>query len=241
MGACLVKSGHGKRALRSKSNKSPQAKKNKMPDVKSGLERQLERAIKARSTEPNRKQKSFNSIVLSFPRIERTFNDCRIEFKEFDADSSGTIEYNELRECFRRLGVQFNENDLKEIFQEADIDHSHAISFKEFIVCLALVYLTRPHATEERKEIVQLEKTIETIVDAFLHFDRDCDGYVTRDEVTVVFSEASPGASSGVLSEKRFDEMDHDGMGRISFKEFLFAFATWVGVEDEEDGQEEQN
>lgn len=37
------------------------------------------------------------------------------------------------------------------------------------------------------------------------------------------------------------EEMDWDRNGMVNFKEFLFAFTRWVGIEDNEDEDEEDN
>lgn len=37
-----------------------------------------------------------------------------------------------------------------------------------------------------------------------------------------------------VFSAKWTEEMDWDKNGMVNFKEFLFAFTSWVGIEDEE-------
>ena len=40
------------------------------------------------------------------------------------------------------------------------------------------------------------------------------------------------------LSEERFSELDFDHDGTITFIEWLFAFFTWVEVDDEDDEDE---
>jgi len=40
-----------------------------------------------------------------------------------------------------------------------------------------------------------------------------------------------------VLSAKCAEEMDWDKNGMVNFKEFLFAFTRWVGLEDEESAE----
>eukprot|EP00898_Chlorokybus_atmophyticus_P006309 jgi/Chlat1/667/Chrsp104S01153 len=200
------------------------------------LELKLMKAIQERARQPNRTTKSFNSILLAFPKIQHVFSNCRSLFNEFDTHGNGSIVKEDLKSCFARMGVKASDEEVTELFEESDMNHNDNISFREFLIALAILYLTRkPSEVEGGKDMVELEKTLEVIVDAFLHFDRDADGYVTKHEVCAVFNESSPGASGGMLSSKRFDEMDWDGNGKISFKEFLFAFEGWVGVEDEED------
>ena len=58
-----------------------------------------------------------------------------------DKDDSGTIDLNELKECFRQLQVSFSDDEVKAFHEESDMDSSKGVDFKEFIVVLALVYL----------------------------------------------------------------------------------------------------
>lgn len=37
------------------------------------------------------------------------------------------------------------------------------------------------------------------------------------------------------------EEMDWDKNGMVNFKEFLFTFTRWVGIEDNEDEDAEEN
>ena len=42
-------------------------------------------------------------------------------------------------------------------------------------------------------------------------------------------------AGNAAIMKKRFEEMDWDKNGNISYLEFLFALESWVGIEDQED------
>jgi hypothetical protein len=43
----------------------------------------------------------------------------------------------------------------------------------------------------------------------------------------------------GFLTDERYAELDWDGDGSVTFKEFLFAFMSWVGLDDDEDEEDE--
>jgi calcium-binding protein CML len=58
-----------------------------------------------------------------------------------DKDGSGAIDMEELKHCLKELKVEISEKEVEELHAESDMDSSHAIEFKEFIVLLALVYL----------------------------------------------------------------------------------------------------
>jgi calcium-binding protein CML len=62
-------------------------------------------------------------------------------FRAADKDGSGTIDLNELKECFRQLQVSFSDDEVKAFHEESDMDSSKGVDFKEFIIVLALVYL----------------------------------------------------------------------------------------------------
>ncbi|RLN67833.1 hypothetical protein BBP00_00001402 [Phytophthora kernoviae] len=102
----------------------------------------------------------------------------------------------------------------------------------------------------------KLRIAFQLAVDAFLWFDVDGNGTINRTEMSMKLQTSmslhSPtkkmsslkeiddnkkdsvdDSSNKAIWEQRFAEMDwnHDGM--INFKEFLMAFESWVGIEDE--------
>ena len=66
----------------------------------------------------------------------------------------------------------------------------------------------------------------------------DASGDLSRDEVmkqlsnkTGVFADA---AAASMLSEDRWKELDWDGDGEITFKEFIWAFQGWITTDTDE-------
>lgn len=145
-----------------------------------------------------------------------------------------------VQSCFKDLHFQVPEGEVQAYFTESDMDGSGKIDFREFVVIIALSYLLAPPKRDGALS-PQLQKAVESIVDAFLFCDKDGSGYVSKDEITNSFAETSGNLrrpTGGVKSVvgPRWLEMDWDANGKVSFKEFLFAFADWVGAdEDEED------
>ncbi|EFJ07984.1 hypothetical protein SELMODRAFT_132549 [Selaginella moellendorffii] len=210
----------------------------------SKIERRMVEAMRKRAKAGPSPFKSFNSILMKFPKIDKSFEQVRGVFKKFDKDDSGTIDLEELKTCFRELQVEFTDTEVKAFHEESDMDKSKGVDFKEFIIVLALVYLLGETGAKPKSRIglAELESTFETIVDTFRFFDKDGDGYVSRKEMITAINEASPGQSSSgeSIGVKRFEEMDWDKNGMITFKEFLFAFTDWVGIEEEEDADEDE-
>ncbi|XP_022857611.1 probable calcium-binding protein CML21 [Olea europaea var. sylvestris] len=214
-----------------------------IPETK--LEAKVIEAMKRRETNGS-SLKSFNSIILKFPKIDESFRKCKATFEKFDEDGSGAIDPQELKHCFCELEINFTDEEINDLFEACDINEDKGMNFNEFIVLLCLVYLLKddPTASHAKSRIgmPNLEATFETLVDAFVFLDKNKDGYVSKNEMVVAINETTSGErSSGRIALKRFEEMDWDKNGMVNFKEFLFAFTRWVGIEDAEDDAEEDD
>ncbi|KAL2247741.1 probable calcium-binding protein CML21 [Sesamum indicum] len=209
------------------------------------LEAKIIEAVRKREAQGS-SMKSFNSIILKFPKIDESFRKCKTTFEEFDEDGNGSIEPQELKHCFRKLEIKFTDEEIDDLFEACDINEDMRIKFNEFIVLLCLVYLLKEYPTAEQDKsqrgMPNLEATFETLVDTFVFLDKNRDGYVSRNEMVHAINETTTGErSSGRIAMKRFEEMDWDKNGMVNFKEFLFAFTHWVGIEDMDDEEGEGN
>lgn len=205
------------------------------PETK--LESQILEAMRRRETEGTN-MKSFNSIIMKFPKIDDSFKKCKDIFQQFDEDSNGAIDRDELIKCCNKLELTFTEDEINDLFDACDINEDRAIKFNEFIVLLCLVFLLKDNPiavqAKSRMGMPKLESTFETLVDAFVFLDKNKDGYVSKTEMIQAINESGE-RSSGRIAMKRFEEMDWDKNGAVNFKEFLFAFTRWVGIEDDDD------
>lgn len=208
------------------------------------LESQIVKAMQRRATQGT-SMKSFNSVILKFPKIDESLRKCRAIFELFDEDSNGAIDQEEMKKCFHKLGISFTEEEITEFFVACDINEDMGIKFNEFIVLLCLVYLLKDDQTALHTKLKvampNLETTFETLVDAFVFLDKNKDGYVSKSEMVEAINETTSGErSSGRIAMKRFEEMDWDKNGMVNVKEFLFAFTRWVGIDEIEDEEEEE-
>ncbi|GFP99123.1 probable calcium-binding protein cml21 [Phtheirospermum japonicum] len=210
---------------------SPRASEPKTKLEAKIIEAILKREVKGSSI------KSFNSIILKFPKIDESFRKCKTAFEEFDEDGNGVIDPQELKHCFCKLELNFTDEEINDLFEACDINEDMRMKFNEFIVLLCLVYLLEEDQTNQHSKsqigMPNLRATFETLVDTFVFLDKNKDGYVSRDEMIHAINETTSGErSSGRIAMKRFEEMDWDKNGMVNFKEFLFAFTYWVGIED---------
>ncbi|OVA19695.1 EF-hand domain [Macleaya cordata] len=214
-----------------------------IPETK--LEAKMVEAMQRRALEGT-SMRSFNSVILKFPKIDESLRNCKAIFEQFDEDANGAIDPGELKHCFEKLEITFTEEEISDLFEGCDINENMGMKFNEFIVLLCLVYLLKEdpaalHA-KSRMGLPNLEATFETLVDAFVFLDKNKDGCVSKSEMVHAINETTSGErSSGRIAMKRFEEMDWDKNGMVTFKEFLFAFTRWVGIDDieeEEDAEE---
>ncbi|XP_021740806.1 probable calcium-binding protein CML21 [Chenopodium quinoa] len=210
------------------------------PETK--LEAKMVEAMQKRASKGTA-MKSFNTIILKFPKIDQSFRKCKATFQKFDVDNNDVIDHSELKACFRKLEVSFSEEEIDDFFKACDINEDMGIKFNEFIVLLCLVYLLQEDSSKNqlksRMGLPNLESTFETLVDTFAFLDKNKDGYVSKTEMIQAINETTSGErSSGRIAMKRFEEMDWDRNGMVNFKEFLFAFTRWVGIDEAEDEDE---
>ncbi|KAL6553345.1 hypothetical protein OROGR_007187 [Orobanche gracilis] len=234
-------------------------------EPKTKLEDEIIEAVKRRESR-GCSIKSFNSIILKFPRIDESFRKCKSTFEEFDVyafmvanglrlESRILIKLSRIRSrswwlktlttadtSNFELELNFTDEEIDDLFAACDINEDMRMKFNEFIVLLCLVYLLKEDQTNQHSiGMPSLKATFETLVDTFVFLDKNKDGHVSRDEMIHAIEETTSGErSSGRIGMKRFEEMDWDKDGMVNFKEFLFAFTRWVGMEDiDEDDNEE--
>ncbi|KAJ0412774.1 hypothetical protein ATCC90586_002404 [Pythium insidiosum] len=83
----------------------------------------------------------FNRIMLKFPLVAQAFNSVRSTFEELDKGHKGYIEYADMEEAFDRLGANFSKEEMSQVFQESDLLDNGKLTFKEFLVCLAIGFV----------------------------------------------------------------------------------------------------
>ncbi|XXG80193.1 hypothetical protein AAC387_Pa09g1121 [Persea americana] len=112
----------------------------------SKLEAKMIEAMRRRASEGSA-MKSFNSLILKFPKIDENLRKCKTIFEQFDEDSSGAIDPEELKHCFRKLEISFSDEEISDLFEACDINANMGMKFNEFIVLLCLVYLLKEDPT----------------------------------------------------------------------------------------------
>ncbi|XP_072988536.1 calcium-dependent protein kinase 12 [Typha latifolia] len=125
-------------------------------------------------------------------------------FKNMDTDSSGTITSEELKSGLARLGSNLSEDEIKDLMEAADVDKSGSIDYVEFVTAMM-----NRHKLEKEENLIK----------AFQYFDRDGNGYITRDELKHAMKKYGMG-DDAIINEV-LDDVDTDKDGTISYEEFV--------------------
>ncbi|TYH71691.1 hypothetical protein ES332_D05G201800v1 [Gossypium tomentosum] len=125
-------------------------------------------------------------------------------FNNIDTDGSGTITLEELRDGLARLGSKLTEPEIKQLMDAADVDKSGTIDYIEFVT-----------ATMHRHRLDREDN----IRKAFNFFDKDSNGFITRDELRQAMTQYGMGDEATI--DEVIEDVDTDKDGRINYEEFV--------------------
>jgi Ca2+-binding EF-hand superfamily protein len=135
---------------------------------------------------------------------------------------------------------QWTNEEVLDLFHLADLDKSKTISFREFLIAIAIGYFLKVEDSTD-PTFLEIQRGFKVVQDAFKEMDTDNSNSVDAAELKkalfdTVLDTNSPMAAKNhqELLEKRFAELDFDHDGDIYFTEFLFGFVGWVFTENEE-------
>ena len=125
-------------------------------------------------------------------------------FEAFDNCKDGQISLEELKKGLLQISPnKFTDNDCKTLFNMIDSDKNGKIDYTEFLA-----------STIQEGNYLKNERLFE----AFCAFDKDEDGYITKDEILDVLKAEK---SQEKEIEKYINAVDKNGDGKIDYKEFL--------------------
>jgi len=126
-------------------------------------------------------------------------------FQHFDTDQDGQVSSREVGYIMRSVGQNPSEAEIQDMVMAVDKDGTGSIDFPEFLMMMALKFNTE-NAEEEVRE-------------AFKVFDGDGNGYINRQELSVVMANIGEKLSPDEI-QAMIDEADVDGDGQINYEEF---------------------
>merc|ERR1712093_800367 len=130
----------------------------------------------------------------------------RKNFNLFDKKRTGAIPISDMGTVLRSLGQNPTEAELQALMEEVDKDKSGTIEFDEFVDLMARTNKSRDQMEDEIKN-------------AFLTFDADGSGYITKEELVETLTTMGDPVDEETINGM-IQEADLDGDGKINYAEF---------------------
>jgi len=113
----------------------------------------------------------------------------------------------------------------------------------------AITHAVTPHTRAKLQQKGRmLVEGLKIVLEAYCLFDQDGSGTIDKDEVLGMIAEASSGGAkrahgasqgtSAMLSSERWNQLDWDDDGSVTLREFISAFYSWVGLDDDDEMDE---
>lgn len=196
---------------------------------------------------------TFEKILLRFDRLRSVLAYIKAVFALKSEGKSG-LNYDGLKDSLQILHGPMEKDQIIELFEFVDLDDSKVIEFKEFLVALTVGHVLEImpdiHEDETSTKGARPSNLIEVngltcsaadingvmnlIVSAYLLFDPNGKGFISRDAVSAMIEEGK-GGRNAMLSQQRWNEMDWDANGEIDFPEFVHAFSSWVDIDEDDE------
>lgn len=148
----------------------------------------------------NFKKEALKIVARALPQQE--IQGIREMFKAMDADGSGCITINELREGLKTKGAELKLDDVESIVNQIDVNGNNLIDYEEFIAATI-------HLNKLNKE--------ELLMEAFKFFDKDDSGFISHEELHTALKETGVDAND---VKAIMEAADTNSDGTIDYEEF---------------------
>lgn len=168
-----------------------------------------------------------NSTTKSRTLTEEEIKDLRTAFDLLDRDQDGHVTPEELQFMLRNLGIHVRDELIDDLLREASRTGSGLIDETEFLQWVARIQALKEESNSSTSGSSSSNSTSQAadddltqdLVAAFRVFDRDGNGYITRDELKSAMDMIGENVTEYQLNEM-LELADADKDGRINYEEF---------------------
>ncbi|XP_058836044.1 calcium-binding protein E63-1 isoform X3 [Topomyia yanbarensis] len=159
---------------------------------------------------------------------EEEIKDLRTAFDLLDRDQDGHVTPEELQFMLRNLGIHVRDELIDDLLREASRTGSGLIDETEFLQWVARIQALTEESTSSSSSSNSATQAADDdltqdLVAAFRVFDRDGNGYITRDELKSAMDMIGENVTEYQLNEM-LELADADKDGRINYEDFQLFF-----------------
>lgn len=145
---------------------------------------------------------------------EAELKDLRTAFGLLDRNRDGRVTAGELQFMLQNLGIQVRDELINDLINEASHSGNGLIDESEFLQWVGRIQaLSQDTSTDDADDITK------DLIAAFRVFDRDGNGYITKDELKTAMDMIGESVTDLQLNEMlAIADIDHDG--KINYEEF---------------------
>ncbi|XP_018783189.1 PREDICTED: calcium-binding protein E63-1 isoform X1 [Bactrocera latifrons] len=186
----------------------------------SGLRQQLKMlgtALLGKRTTKSVKKKPFTEVEIK---------DLRTAFDLLDRNRDGRVTANELQFMLKNLGINVRDEIIHDLIREASHSGNGLINEAEFLQWVGRIQALRDEQQQQQQQQEENaskpeenDDVTEDLIAAFRVFDRDGNGFITRDELQTAMEMIGEPLSETQLTQLlAIADLDQDG--RINYEEF---------------------
>ncbi|XP_032598348.1 calcium-binding protein E63-1 isoform X4 [Drosophila grimshawi] len=149
----------------------------------------------------------------------------RTAFDLLDRNRDGRVTANELQFMLKNLGIDVRDEIIHDLIREASHSGNGLINEAEFLQWVGRIQALRDdqqqdeNASNASKPLDEADDVTEDLIAAFRVFDRDGNGFITRDELQTAMEMIGEPLNEAQL-EQLLVIADLDQDGRINYEEF---------------------
>merc|ERR1712013_229910 len=140
-------------------------------------------------------------------------------FNKFDADGTGAVSTAELGNIMRSIGMFPTDDEVEDLLKYMDGDGSGVLELSELMKHMAQQIHLRRKVDPEHD-----------FKEAFLVFDKDGNGKISKEELTRVLTECGRMQLTMEEAEEFIVMVDTDGDGMLNYEEFVNLFTNKIGL-----------
>ncbi|XP_018783216.1 PREDICTED: calcium-binding protein E63-1 isoform X3 [Bactrocera latifrons] len=158
--------------------------------------------------------------------IASQVRDLRTAFDLLDRNRDGRVTANELQFMLKNLGINVRDEIIHDLIREASHSGNGLINEAEFLQWVGRIQALRDEQQQQQQQQEENaskpeenDDVTEDLIAAFRVFDRDGNGFITRDELQTAMEMIGEPLSETQLTQLlAIADLDQDG--RINYEEF---------------------